>query len=520
MPRKTTARKTAARAKSASRATNAIEATTTGPSAGIRSLPTFNTYNNKKLCPPAKRRDRVKNSRYLREKLPFIDYTNSQLAEEALGDGMSVTSDSKNLEFREKSTALFDLWGSAQSIDVRKRFNIFSCQSMIGATALGDGEIFALKVKDNRPEALAWKLEDKSKRRLQLQFFTGDQIEQVGKTQPGERWEDGIQLSDLDTALRYRILQRSTGTEQAYIDRDAGSMLHIFIDERVNQLRGMPAIYRGEDSALDALDLRNIEKFANKIKATFLGAITTPTGEAPNSMRKQIRAGQRTTAEGAAEDDGKRYLEIAGGVFLPVLQQGEKIDFFTGQQGLTFGEFLGTLMHEIAFAYKCPPEYLWKLNGLGSAATRMILRKVAKCHARIRRPVKDQFLQGVWEFVIGDAIQRGELPMVDDWNVIRCKGGNDISIDAGRDEKAEQEKLRTFTGTVDMYADALGLDGTKIRRARLAEIADNIRFGTKELGLPWFLCVDPLQVQAATSLATALKIDVAEMVKELQSIQE
>ena len=499
-----------------SRFTNAMEAATTGPTGGIRSLPTFNTWDNRGMQTPAKRRERVKNSRFLQEKLPFIGYINTSLAEEALGDGMSVTSLSRDEAFRKAATALFDLWGSSPAIDLRRRFNIYTCQTMLGGTILGDGEIFALKVKDTRPEAAGWKLEDKSKRRLQLQFFTTDQIAQVGKTGPSERWEDGIQLNELDMPMNYRVLQRgpvNSPTAQKFLDRDAAFMLHVFMDNRLNQVRGTPAMYQGEESAMDALDTRNIEKFSNKIRSTFLGAITTPTGATPASMKPAVRAGQKTV-DGEQVDNGLRYFEIAGGVFLPVLKQGETINFFSGQQGMTFGEFVATLMCELAYAYKCPPEYLWKLGGLGSAATRMILRKVAKCHNRIRRAVREQFLQGVWEFVIGDAIETGALPPVPDWNQIRCKGGNDLSIDAGRDEKAEQEKLRTFTGTVEMYCDALGLDGEKVRHERLDEIVDNIRYGLAR-GLPWFLCIDAMQVQAITGLATSLDVDVAELVKRI-----
>lgn len=501
---------------------NAMEPTTTGSSGGIRSLPSFNTWDNRNRQTPARRRDRVRISRFVREKLPFCGYINTGLAEEAVGDGMSVTSISKNRDFRTRATAYFDLWGSSPAIDIRKRLNIYTCQAPLTDTMLGDGEFFALKVRDSRREALQWKLEDKSKRRLQLQFFSTDQIGQgtlsLGGTPVG--WEDGIQLSELDKAITYRVLKKgATGQASGFVDRPAEQMIHVFLDSWLNQVRGTPAMFRGEDSALDALDLRNLEKFANKIRATFLGAVTTPTGAPPKSMKNQIRAGQKKNDAGEDVDNGLRYYEIAGGVQLPIFSQGESITFFTGQQGMSFAEFGGTLMQEMAYAYMLPPEYVCKLIGIGSAVARTVLRKVAKCHQRVRRPLREQFLQQVWEFVIGDAIEIGALPLVPDWNQIRCKGGNDLSIDAGRDEKAEQERLRTFTGTIDMYADSLGLDGERIRHERLLEIADNIAFG-KTIGLPWFLCVDPQAIQAITGLATAMGVDVAELVKEIGRISE
>ena len=497
----------------------AVPPTTVPPGAGIRSSPNFGVYDASKAVTPQERKRRVRTSRALRKELPFVEYVNRVIAEEALGDGMSVTSASLDLDFRDKATKFFNLWGSTPAIDLRGRLDIYSCQAMIGSTCLGDGELFTQKVRDTREEALKWQLEDTSKRALQLQFLTTDKIGQGEsvKNEPGSRqsWEDGILWSELDRMVKCRILQRGSGGngERKFIERDASAIIHTFLDEEFNQRRGQPAMFRGEKSALDALDIRAIEKFSAKLRATFLGAITTATGEAPKGMRGQIKAGQKPGEGGESVDDGKRYLEIAGGVVLPVLAQGETIEFFTGQQGLTFAEFLGTLMCEIAYAYGIPPEYVWRPGAMGSAATRLVLKKVSKLYARVRRAVR-QFLQEVWNFVIGDAIQRGELPMVDDWNQIRCKGGNDLSIDVNRDEKAEQERLLSFTSNTDIYADGLGMDGRTIRYGCIDEIADSIQYGEKKHGLPWFLCLSPRHIQAITGLASSLDLDLVELMKQ------
>lgn len=299
-------------------------------------------------------------------------------------------------------------------------------------------------------------------------------------------------------------------------------MLHIFADRHLNQRNGTPWIFGGAESSLfDSMDLRDVEKFANKIRSYFLGAITTPSGDTPASVRPKIRKG--TDAEG--EDNGLRYIELAGGVSLPVFKEGESIQFFHGQ-AMSFAEIIARCWNEACFALKFPPEYLLNIAQLGSASTRMVLRKVKKALDRIRRPIREQYCQPVWEFVIGDAIERREPwtldekgEIVKDWRKVTWKGGIDPSIDAGRDEKAEQDKIRSGIGTVEAYCDALGLDGETVRHTRLDEIADNIRYGA-ERGLPWFLCIDAMQVQAITGLATSMGVDVADLVKQITAAGE
>jgi hypothetical protein len=492
---------------------------------GIRSAPTQHTWRTWKQDNAGQSRERVIASRYLQEVLPFIGYLVEQLPEEAIGDGLVPTSESKDAGFKKAATQYFDRWARSPAIDIRRRFDFYSSQHMLARTMIGDGEVFVLKVADRRPDALARPLTDKSFRALQLQFLTRDQIgngngsgREYLANQSALVWDQGIQFNSLDIPQRYRVLKQTSRLFlSSYDERPAAQMMHIFADRMFNQRHGTPWIFRGEKSMLDGLDLRAVKKYAAKIRAYFLGAITTPTGDTPVGMRSAVKRGTKEgDTPGQKVDTGMRFLELAGGISLPVLKDGESISFFHGQEPISFAELLKEIWDEAVYCFGYPPEYLLNLVGLGSASVRMILRKVRKGHDRIRRPVRDQYCQSTWEFVIGDAIERGLLPLVEDWRMVTWKGGVDPSIDAGRDERAEQEKLRTFTGTVEQYCDQLGLDGETVRHSRLDEIADNILYGAKR-GLPWFMCIDAMQVQAMTGLATSLGVDIQELVQQLSA---
>ena len=499
---------------------------------GIRSAPTQTLWRNWRAETASLRRDRIQKSRFLQETLPFIGYLVEQPAEEAIGDGLVPSSESKSPAFKKAAVAYFDQWARSKAVDIRRRFDFYTAQSMLSKTVSGDGEVLALKIADNRPEALARPLSDTSFRRLQLQFLTTDQI--GNGTGSGREfmangsdysWDGGLKFDALDIPRAVRILKQtssnsiSIGRSDAYDEKPASQILHIFDDRTLNQRHGSPWLFSGDRPLFDSIDMSAAEKFGNKLRQYFIGAITTPTGDVPASMRPGVKKGEQTVG-GVTSDNGLRYIELPGGVSIPVFKEGEGISFFQGQP-MSMAEIIQRCWMEAVYCMKLPPEYMIGLDKLGSGGFRTVLGKVRKAFNRIRRIIREQFCQNVWEWVIGDAIERGEPwtkdekgGIVPDWRLVTWKGGIDPSLDAGRDENAEQRKIQTFTGTIEGYCDKLGLDGTSVRHARLAEIADNIREGAR-LGLPWFMCIDPQTVQSMTGLASSMGIDVTELVKQI-----
>ena len=498
---------------------------------GIRSAPTQNLWRNWRAENAAIRRERVTKSRYLQETLPFIGYLVEQPVEEAIGDGLTPTSESKSPRFKQAATAYFDSWGSSNAIDIRRRFNFYTVQGMLGKTVVSDGQALALKIADNRPEAISRPLSDTSFRRLQLQFLTTDQIGNgagIGREFIANgtdlSWDGGIQFNALDIPQAYRILKQTSSAYglsnvNAYDQQPASRFLHIFDDRNLNQRHGTPFLFSGDRPLFDSIDMAAAEKFGNKLRQYFIGAITTPSGDVPASMRPSVKKGEKTEG-GVTSDNGLRYIELPGGVSIPVFKDGEGISFFQGQP-MSMAEIIQRCWNEAVYCMKLPPEYMIGLDKLGSGGVRAVLRKVQKAFNRIRRIMREQFCQKVWEWVIGDAIEQGlewtkddKGGIVEDWRLVKWTGGIDPSIDAGRDENAEQRKLQSFTGTIEGYCDKLGQDGTSVRHARLAEIADNIVTGAK-MGLPWFMCVDPQTVQSMTALAQQMNIDINELVKQI-----
>ena len=518
------AKRTASKIKAASkpRITAAAQMGEPSPSinngGGIRSGPQAVLWRNWRMETPAIARDRVVKSRALQEMLPFIGYLVSQLPEEALGDGLTPASESANPKFKKAAVKYFDTWARSPAIDIRNRFDFYTSQHMLGQTMIGDGEVFALKVADRTPTARARPLTDKSFRALRLQFLTRDQLGNAGQRDLVSNgtdliWDAGIQFDANDVAQKIRVLKQSSSITllaTGFYEYDYDQVMHIFSERNLNQRHGTPWLFRADNSLFDALDLQAVKKFAAKIRAYFLGVITTPSGDTPNAMRPNVKKGTTAESDGTRKDDGMRYIELGGGISIPVLKTGESINFFNGTEPISFADILQACWNEAVYTLGFPPEYLLNISGLGSGSVRMVLRKVKKALDRIRRPVREQYCQKVWEYVIGDAIEQGldwtkdeNGKVVEDWRMVNWVGGIDPSIDAGRDEQAEQNKLRSFTGTREDYCSAIGKDGETVGRARLAEIAGDIDYMVNVLKKPWYLAVDPAVLQSLAAIAAS-----------------
>jgi len=507
-----------------SKITNAAPSASSGSAAGLsvqdgkRQFPTSEIWNRSSVQ-RGTNRARVSLARALDDALPLVSYLNRQIPLEAIGRGVVVSSASKDAAFRTAANEYFEKWGTTNAIDVARQFDIYSCQAELGRLIERDGGVFAIKVKSTLPEDLARSLDDKNFRAIQLQFLRRDQI---GFDRPpaGEIWEDGIQISGLGAPVSYGVVQRrAAGGSAAPSFRAAADVIHLKRPS-LEGVHGVPSCVGGQEAALDGIDLDALSRYSDKIRAAFLGVINTPSGSAPLGMRQNVQPGKKTkTVDGVTtvvDDKSLRYYQIADGVHIPVLRNDEQITFFNGST-LSFGEQCAALAQKVIMAYGVVPEYIQDLTGLGSAACRLVLYKMRAVFAS-RVAAIEYFLQQVWQLVISDAVQRGVLKFAPDWSVVECKARGNASIDLGRDERAEQNKLLSGTSTVARYANANAEDGEAIRREWIDETAQSIYWGESaplrnplHKPVPWFLCINALQLQAVSAFAQATGVSIDQL---------
>lgn len=483
---------------------------------GVRSLPTLMPWRNKDIESHLKSRDRVKVSRFLQETLPIAHYLTHTLPAEAVGRGIGLKSISANPDFKLRATKYFRKWAESEAIDLRKEMNLYQLQPLLLATILGDGEVFAQKVALDTPEAMSWKLSDSTKRRLQVQTFTRDQIGDFGKIKTGERWVDGIKLNGFDQAEAYRVLVERAERSQDFREVPAAFMKHLKHNIRLNQVHGTPWMFCGASDLLDALDMKAVRKHAAKVKSAFLGATVTGDGQIPEAMRHLMAKGESGSP---AADNGQRFFEIFGGAVMIPLGDREDVRWFQAQEAMNYGQFLEELISPMVWTFGYPPEYIFspKLTG---PSQRAILSKVTRAHERMRA-LLHPFLKWLWEFVIGDAMTRGELrefAEVDDWSEVDFVADPDPTIDLGRDERADMERLHANAGTMEDYVERrTGGSGQAVRYARIDEKLDDIRYAKEQaakLGIPEVLAmvraIPPQELSAMSGALKTLGVDMGE----------
>jgi hypothetical protein len=511
-------RQPAAPSKAAAIVTPAISNAGTLPTANsvYRVMPTQQPWSSRSMELIMKTRDRVQISRFLQDAIPQLAYCIQSLPREAIGRGIGIKSISKNPEFRKAATAYFRTWADSQAVDIRKGGSFYDLQPLWISAVLGDGEAFVQKVSADLPEAMKWRLQDKSRRRLQLQTFLRDQLTN-GTVTTAEaktsRWMDGLKFNNYDQLELVRVNQDPDAyNPKNFTDLSPQVVFHIVQKIRFNQYHGLPWIFRSNVDLLDILDLKAIRKHSAKVRAALLGATTTRDGAMPNSMQ-QVLAG--TTTGTPATDTGRRFVELADGAVMIPLADGETMNFFQGGEAIPFSTILEQILNPFVYGLGYPVEWIFGMGSLGGTAFRGLIEKVKRAHANLRQ-ILYPFLQWSWEWVIADAMMpEGALSKfagVEDWNDIDFVADPDPSVDLGRDHKADMERIDNNLMTVEDYVESrTGGSGEDIRRASIDEKLDDIQYAIqrgKEKGVPAavavLLAIPSRKLQAASGIVQQL----------------
>lgn len=489
----------------------------------LRANATYRPWSSKQLERMSRSRDEVQISRFLADAIPVLGYCINDIPKEAIGKGIGLKSTSINPEFKARATALYKAWCDSRAVDLRKEGTLPDLQSLWLSAALGDGEVFIQKVADVSPAATQWKLTDKSRRRLQLQTLTRDQLTSSNLSSAESvsgRWIDGLKYNALDQLQAIRVILDDSAstyvsTNTKTLDIPAANVFQLKCIQRFNQYHGRPVIFRSGNDLIDMLDLKSVRKHSAKIRAALLGATTTRDGKVPNAIQAAMAAEKTGTP---ATDTGVRFMEIAEGAVMIPLADGEAFNFFTSGEGIPFKQVLEEVTQPFVFNFGLPIEWIFGMGTLGGTASRGIIEKVRRAYENMRKLLYP-FLQWTWEWVIADAMMPGgplaEFATVEDWNQIDFICDPDPSVDLGRDHKADMERLRANAETMEDFIERrTGGSGVEVRHARILEKLDDVQFAITEgakknipASIATLLAIDPAQLQAMSGLASTISPD-------------
>lgn len=329
--------------------------------------------------------------------------------------------------------------------DISYRHNFLEQQEFVCTAIDYDGEIFALPVRDDEDEP-------------RVQLVRAHRVGQgVGEHTPF--WVDGVHLDEYNRALEYRVLTGWDWPATQWKDVPAHQVLHIGDGDFPDEVRYPTRFKRAINHLRDLEDITGFAKVSVKLEQAIAAVIKcgfddTDPHETDDSLDED---GKPTATNPTLALD-----QIIGG-HIPRLRAGEEIQFLDRKNpNGNFVPLMEFFMRDVATSLGLPFEFVWDPKSLTGSNNRMIIAKVRRrCHRRATTLV-DKFCSPVWNYVIGDAMNRGKLPLNPEYRKVRWQGGQDITVDAGRDAQQVREDIKFGTWSKDRDAQSRGTNREQI----------------------------------------------------------
>jgi capsid protein len=273
----------------------------------------------------------------------------------------------------------------------------------------------------------------------------------------------GITLDAWGAPVSYRVIEDKGARELP-----AQSVLHVFEPEQATSVRNAPTIQHSINHILDEMELIALEKHAVKDNCDITRVLKTETGDLKDDSDFAIEGDQANTSEASSPAS---LQQITGGK-LVALKPNESIDSFEPKRpSPTFTGFLEHLRRDSALGL-LPYEFAADSSKVGGAGVRLVVAKADRRFSYRQMILIQRFIKPVWFYVIGDAIDRGELPAVQGWWKISCVCPRKLSVDAGREAQQNRSDVEMGLKTISDHYEELGADfGEELeRRARDAKM--------------------------------------------------
>lgn len=465
-------------------------------SSGTRTNATYLPMRDLREARPIDRREAIKNSRFLRNRLGLVKALFENTSRHALGSGLSPSADSGDKEWDLRMDDHMENILNRRTFDVREEQTFYGMQGVILPDLMCDGDCGGAKVRDEKFEP-------------RVQLFPTEAIGDAGGIgQDSAGWREGILRSSTGRPLFYRVLKeprKGSSDTRRYFDYAARDFMHVARFDRININRPMPWLCHGKESCIDILDLTAMEKVAAKVNSYFAAVITTPTGEAPVGFEDTLLEEQdQITTE---EKDGTKkqkassrvFADFVGGAGIPVLAEGEEFKpWVSSRPNVTFTGFLDWLVNDIAWGFGVPPQFVWTVLGMSGPNARMILQQADWFFRHLQEILIATFCQPVWEGIVEDALNRRKMPLPKagaNWRGVQWQGPQSMSIDKGRDGKLFETLVKSGMLSRAEWHEMSGKHGRRQRFRIMDELAEDIAYcQSKKIPLELYFGTHPGQL--------------------------
>lgn len=367
----------------------------------------------------------MKNSGFTREVV-------SDMAIYSTGDGIRPQAQSNDPEWNRDAEDYFERWSARP--EITNRFSFEECQNLVCRGVDVDGEYFVLKVRDRLGRA-----------RIQLV-----ESHRVGSAPEDTESIDGIIFDLFGAPTAYLVKQDDDSFRAVF----ANAVMHTFEPEFASGARSHPTMQHSINHILDEMEMLALEKHAVKDNQDVSRIIKRESGtlEDDGDFRVSPESG-----DPAEPSDPTAIQRIVGGKVV-ALKPGESMESFQSQRpSPVFTGFLEHLKRDSS-AGVLPYEFVLDSSKVGGAGVRLIVAKADRRFSYRQLILIQRFLKPTWGWVIGDAIDRGELPAIKGWNKTTWVTPRRITVDSGRESAQVRADVETGLKTIEDHYSELGMD--------------------------------------------------------------
>ena len=336
--------------------------------------------------------------------------------------------------------------------DITGRHSLLCLTQLVFRSVMVDGDCGVILVRDG---------ED-----LKLQTVTADRIgRDIDIDINDESYIGGVLIDPRGRPLRYRVYQRNrSGQYLNFEEIDAENFCHVSNFTRTDEYRGRSVLAPILNDAQDVADLIDYEKLAARWASAQAGIVTTEYG-ADEEMASVLRGDKDQFG-----NDLKLTALEPGRV--NYLNTGESMQVFSNSNrpAQAFANFVRYLEDRMCRALGTSARVVLDRSSAGPEA-RKDLRQAERTFEFWRYQLEAQFLNKVVRFALMDAAAKRILPNRPEVALGQWQWPGSVSIDAGRDARADIELWRMgLTTAAELYGQS-GHDWQASMRQRAKEAA-------------------------------------------------
>jgi capsid protein len=352
--------------------------------------------------------------------------------------------------------------------DLTGRHSLLCLTQLVFRAVLVDGDCGVILVRDGDD--------------LKLQTVTADRIgRDIDLDLNDTAYIGGVLIDPRGRPLKYRVYERDrSGRYLNFEEIDAENFCHIANFTRPDEYRGRSVLAPMLDDAQDVADLIEYEKLAARWASSQAGVVKTEYG-ADEELASVLR--------GEKDQFGNEIkLTALEPGRINYLNTGESMEVFanSNRPAQAFSNFVQYLENRMCRALGTSARVVLDRSSAGPEA-RKDLRQAERTFDFWRYQLEAQFLNKVVRLALMDAAAKRLLPNRPETTLGQWQWPGSVSIDAGRDARADIELWRMgLTTAAEMYGEA-GHDWQASMRQRakeaayIRELADEMELDPQEI---------------------------------------